>query len=157
MKRYKLLLIILLIVGCDKDPTASTDCAGVVGGSAVEDCLVGSWKSTESKITYNLEGTIHISTEYEYYLYVFNSDGTGNYTSSQTYDDNEGSFMIKYYTGTWMINNNQLVYEGQNVITDQSIVSNWYFNLNEEILIFYLSENLIILYLLPIIDGLLFF
>ena len=33
----KLLLIALLIVGCDS-PTETKDCAGVVGGDAVEDC-----------------------------------------------------------------------------------------------------------------------
>ena len=146
-----ILLAIVLIVGCDS-PTETKDCSGVVGGNAVEDCagicngntpeencLIGSWKSTESKLTYNSEATINISTENEYYLYVFNSDGTGNYTSSQTL--NEESFMIKYYTGTWMINNNQLVFEGQDVINGQPIVSNWYFNLNENILILSNIEN----------------
>ena len=163
----KLLLIVLLIVGCDEETTApiiegcttSTACnynaeAGKDDGSCtfaeenfdcdgncitVEDCLVGSWKSTESKMTYNLEGTINISNEIEYYLYVFNSDGTGNYTSSQSV--NQEAFMISYYTGTWMINNNQLVYEGQNVSNGQPIVSNWYFNLNEDILILSNIEN----------------
>ena len=40
--RYKLLLIALLIVGCEEptEPEAkSTDCAGVSDGSAVEDCF----------------------------------------------------------------------------------------------------------------------
>ena len=128
----KLLLILLLIVGCE-EPTEPEDCA-------VEDCLVGSWKSTESKLTYNLEGTINISTENEFYSYVFHSDGTGIYTNSQA-SGNEGAFMIMYYTGTWMINNNQLVYEGQNVSNGQPIVSNWYFNLNEDILILSNIEN----------------
>ena len=41
MKRYKLLLIALLIVGCEKDSTApeTEDCAGVAGGTSVlDDC-----------------------------------------------------------------------------------------------------------------------
>ena len=33
-----ILLSVLLIGGCDKTPTISTDCAGVAGGTAVEDC-----------------------------------------------------------------------------------------------------------------------
>ena len=141
------LIILLLIVGCGT--IEPEDCAGVVGGTAVvdecgncgagEDCLVGSWKSTESKLTYNLEGTINISNENEYYLYVFNSDGTGNYTSSQSTTPNE--FMISLYTGTWIVNNNQIVYEGQNIINGNTIVTSWYFNLNEEILILSNIEN----------------
>ena len=137
----KLLLIVLLIVGCDKDPTASTDCAGVVGGSAVEDCLVGSWKSTESKITYNLEGTINISTENVYHLYVFNLDGSANYSSSQSLTSNAEEFMISTYSGTWVVNNNQIVFEGYNETNDKSISVTWHYNLNNDILILSNIEN----------------
>ena len=151
-----ILLAIVLIVGCDS-PTETKDCSGVVGGNAVEDCagicngntpeencLIGSWKSTESKLTYNSEATINISTENEYYLYVFNLNDSATYTSSQSLattstndeiDSNVEEFMISIYSGTWMVNNNQIVFEGYNETNGKSMSVNWYYNLNNDILI----------------------
>ena len=128
-----------VLSGCDNicNSTAVVDECGNCGGG--EDCLVGSWKSTEVHMTYNSEGIIHLSNENEYYLYVFNSDGTGDFISSQSTTPNE--FMISFYRGTWIVNNNQIVYEGQNIINGNTTDTSWYFNLNEEILILSNIEN----------------
>ena len=50
-------------------------------------------------------------------------------------DSNVEEFMSSIYSGTWMINNNQIVFEGYNETNDKSMSVNWYYNLNNDILI----------------------
>ena len=141
-----------VLSGCDNicNSTAVVDECGNCGGG--EDCLVGSWKSTEVHMTYNSEGTIHLSNENEYYLYVFNSDGTGSFIQSglsitscaeDNLDcDNVEEVIFSSYPGIWMNNNNnKILFEYQNINNGNTIVTSWYFNLNENILILSNIEN----------------
>ena len=65
MKRYKLLLIVLLIVGCDNP-----------SGSGNTDTIIGTWSLTEVKRTYNGEGFIGIADESYYIIFTISSDGS---------------------------------------------------------------------------------
>ena len=64
MKRYKLLLVglsfLLLIVGCT---TESEDCAGVAGGSALEDiCGICDGDGSTCFVT-DIDGNIYVSVD----------------------------------------------------------------------------------------------
>ncbi len=61
----KLLIIALLIVGCDNP-----------SGSGNTDTIIGTWSLTEVKRTYNGEGFINISDENHYWILTFSSDGS---------------------------------------------------------------------------------
>ena len=83
----KLLLIALLIVGCDNP-----------SGSGNTDTIIGIWSLTEIKRTNNGEGFIDIVDESHYWQWTFSSDGSFR---SEEYDDGAEETSV----GEWSITN----------------------------------------------------
>ena len=87
----KLLLIALLIVGCENH-----------AGSSNTDSLIGTWSMTEIQRTNNGEGFINISDENHYWILTFNSDGSFRW---EEYDNGAEQTSV----GEWSIaNSNEL-------------------------------------------------
>ena len=116
MKRYKLLLIILLIVGCDKS-TEPEDCAGVAGGSALEDiCGICDGDGSTCFVT-DIDGNIYSTVKIGGQIWMAENLKTTKYK--------EGSEISTGYSG----NDWSQLSTGAYAVYDDSINAEMYGNL----------------------------
>ena len=86
MKRYKLLLIVLLIVGCENSTAPQQeDCAGVAGGTAIIDCK-GICGGSALSCDEDVSNSFNFSQSSQQAFYFFNNVTiNGTPISSQDY------------------------------------------------------------------------
>ena len=136
---------------CDNSTEpASKDCAGVWGGTAInDDCIVGNWISTESGMTSVPESDINLSNENTYSYFNFNQDGTatwGNSSLSQQaceidLDCDEEPPIITSSTGSCeIIDSKAILCSGQNIDGEETMLGG-YFVVNNNTLTFSSIEN----------------
>ena len=100
----KLLLPILLIVGCDNATESSVD------------PLVGTWEITEITATSGSQSSTLTADDDNNQIQIFNEDGTYSYTGEIDGEIDSGN-------GTWSTNSNKLtmIEDGETMVMDYSI------------------------------------